>query len=165
MRPESLRKIVPPILALVLALSWTEGRAADAALKLTSTAEKESTVVKDGKKEVVRLPAQKILPGDTVVFTNHYANTLDKPADEAVITNPVPKDVTYLDGSAFGDGATITFSIDKGKTFDTPGKLFKTEKGKKRNARAGEYTDIRWKFGKPIPPGKEGDVGYKARVK
>lgn len=150
---------------LFLALFCTGSWGAESPLKLVSKAEKETTVVKDGKKEVTRAPAQKILPGDTVIFTNHYTNALSKPAGDAVITNPVPKDVTYVDGSAFGEGSTITFSHDKGKTFDTPGKLFKTDKGKMRNARASEYTHIRWAFTAPIPPGKDGDVGYKARVK
>jgi len=150
---------------LCLALFCTGSWGAESTLKLVSKAEKETTVVKNGQKEVKRVPAQKILPGDTVIFTNHYTNTLPKPADDTVITNPVPKDVTYVDGSAFGEGAIITFSIDKGKTFDTPGKLFKTDKGKMRNAKASEYTHIRWTFNAPIPPGTEGDVGYKARVK
>ena len=157
-----IKALLPLILLTIIS---TGGWAAENTLKLVSKAEKETIVVKNGKKEVTRVPAQKVLPGDTVVFTNHYSNPLNKAADNAVITNPVPKDVTYADGSAFGEGATITFSIDKGKTFDTPGKLFKAEKGKKRNARAGEYTNIRWTFNTPIPSGKEGDVGFKAKIK
>ena len=149
---------------LFLAFFCTGSWGAESTLKLVSKAEKETTVVKDGKKEVKRTPAQKILPGDTVIFTNHYTNTLSKPADDAVITNPVPKDVTYVDGSAFGEGARIAFSIDKGKTFDTPGNLFKTEKGKKRSARANEYTHISWTF-LTLAAGKEGDVGFKTRIK
>jgi uncharacterized repeat protein (TIGR01451 family) len=163
MRKTAIINGVLPV--LFLALFCTGSWGAESTLKLTSKAEKETTVVKNGQKEVKRVPAQKILPGDTVIFTNHYTNTLSKPADDTVITNPVPKDVTYVDGSAFGEGATITFSSDTGKTFDTPGKLFKTDKGKMRNARASEYTHIRWTFTASIPPGKDGDVGYKARVK
>ena len=163
MRKTAIIKGLLPL--LFMALFCTGSWGAESTLKLVSKAEKEITVVKDGKKEVKRAPAQKILPGDTVIFTNRYTNTLSKPADDAIITNPVPKDVTYVDGSAFGEGAAITFSSDKGKTFDTPGKLFKTDKGKMRNARASEYTHIRWTLTVPIPPGTEGDVGYKARVK
>lgn len=148
--------------ALFCSTGWA---AASDALQLVSKTEKEVAVVANGKKEVKRIATAKVLPGDTVIFTNHYANKLAKPADAAVITNPVPKNVAYVDGSAFGEGAAITFSIDNGKTFDTPGKLFKTEKGKKRNAGTAEYTDIRWTFPTAIPPGKEGDVGYKGRIK
>ncbi|UFS71878.1 hypothetical protein LPW11_06705 [Geomonas sp. RF6] len=134
-------------------------------INLVSRTQKEVTVVKDGKKEVKLVPAQNVVPGDVVLFTNHYQNSGKIPAENAVISNPVPKHMVYLDGSAFGEGAEITFSIDKGKTFDTPGKLVKTEKGKKRTARAEEYTHIRWTFKNPIPPGKEGDVGFRARLK
>lgn len=135
-------------------------------IQLVSKGEKEVvSVSKDGKKEVKRISLDKVLPGDTVVFTNHYKNSAAKAAENSVITNPVPANMTYVGGSAFGDGTTITFSSDKGKTFDVPGKLTKTEKGMKRPVRPEEYTHIRWTFLGPIPPGKEGDVGFKALLK
>lgn len=159
-------QIIKALLPLLLLLFISSGAwAADSALKLVSKAEKETTVVKAGKKEVTLVAPSKTLPGDVIKYTNHYTNTGSKPAEDAVITNPVPKDVVYVDGSAFGEGAEITFSIDKGKSFDTPGNLFKTEKGKKRNARANEYTHIRWLLKSSIPPGKEGEVGFKVKIK
>jgi uncharacterized repeat protein (TIGR01451 family) len=162
----SIKKICA-VTALLVITCGTAGWAAPAEdpLKLVSSAEKEvTTVTKEGKTEVTRTPLKKVVPGDVVVYTNRYENNGSKPADDAVISNPVPQHMTYVDGSAFGAGAAITFSIDKGKTFDVPEKLTKTEKGKKRAARADEYTNIRWTV-KSIPPGKEGDVGFKARVK
>ena len=110
---------------LLVTLCYTGSWAAqEDTLTLTSTAEKEvTTVTTEGKKEVTRTPMKKVVPGDTVVYTNHYANTGNKPAEDAVITNPVPEHMTYVGGSAFGEGATITFSIDKGKSFDAPENL------------------------------------------
>ena len=153
-------------LALLLtAAGVSPALAEDGKLKLTSRSEKEVVLVKEGSKTVTLVPAEKVIPGDVVLFTNHYQNDGSQPADDVVISNPVPKYMVYVDGSAFGEGATITFSFDKGKSFDTPGKLIKTEKGKKRTARAEEYTHIRWSFKNPIPAGKEGDLGFKARLK
>lgn len=149
---------------LIMAATLSPALGEEGKLKLTSRSEKEVVVVKDGKKSVTLAPAEKVVPGDVVVFTNHYRNTGSEPADNVVITNPVPKHMTYLDGSAFGEGAAITFSFDKGKSFDTPGKLIKIEKGKKRTARAEEYTHIRWSYKTPIPAGKEGEMGFKARL-
>jgi len=148
----------------LLAASFTAAFADDGKLKLVSRSEKEVVEVKDGKKNVTLAPAEKVVPGDVVVFTNHYKNAGSAPAEDVVISNPVPKHMTYLDGSAFGEAATITFSFDKGKTFNTPGKLVKIEKGKKRTARAQEYTHIRWSFKNPIPAGTEGEIGFKARL-
>jgi len=149
------------LLGIWCTVSWADSNQ----IKLVAKSEKETVTIKDGKKEVKLVPAEKVLPGDVVVFTNHYKNTGGKPAEDAVITNPISKHMTYIDGSAFGEGAIITFSFDKGKTFDTPGKLIKTEKGKKRTSRADEYTHVRWTFTAPLPPGKEGDVGFRARLK
>lgn len=147
------------LLAATIAPAFAEGK-----LALVSRSEKEVVVVKDGKKNVTLVPAEKVVPGDVVLFTNRYKNEGKDAAQDVVISNPVPKHMTYLDGSAFGEGAQITFSFDNGKSFDTPGKLVKTEKGKKRTVRADEYTHIRWSFKNPIPPAKEGELGFRARL-
>lgn len=162
---KSTRIISAATAILLLAASLSPAFAENGQLKLTSRSEKEVVVVKEGNKTVTLVPAEKVVPGDVVLFTNHYQNAGNAPAEAVVISNPVPNHMTYLDGSAFGEGAEITFSFDKGKSFATPGKLIKTEKGKKRTARAEEYTHIRWTFKKPIAPGKEGDLGFRARLK
>ncbi len=159
----SMKKIAATL--LLVAICATGGLAADNSLKLVSKAEKEVTVTTGGKKEVKLVPVEKALPGDVVLFTNHYTNAGSTPAENAAITNPMPQHMVYIDGSAFGAGTTITFSVDKGKTFDVPAKLTKTDKGRNRPARADEYTNIRWTFTSPLPPGKAGDVGFKARLK
>lgn len=147
------------LLAATLTPAFAEGK-----LNLVSRSEKEVVVVKDGAKTVTLAPAEKVVPGDVVLFTNRYKNEGKEPAQDVVISNPVPKHMTYLDGSAFGEGTSITFSFDNGKNYDTPGNLVKTEKGKKRPVRANEYTHIRWTFKNAIPAGKEGDLGFRARL-
>jgi uncharacterized repeat protein (TIGR01451 family) len=153
------------VLVVFAVTAWCTAAFSADQLKLTSQTQKETVTVKDGKKEVKTGPAAKVLPGETLVFSNHYKNAGTKPAEKAVITNPISKHVTYIDGSAFGEGATITFSVDNGKTFETPGKLMKTVKGKKTLARPEDYTQVRWTFTAPIAPGAEGEVGFKGKVK
>jgi uncharacterized repeat protein (TIGR01451 family) len=141
-----------------------------AGVEMKSVAEKETIKVdKEGKKVLSYVLAAEVevYPGDTVRFTNIYVNKGEEAAREGLtIKNPVPKEMAYIGGSAAGKDASITFSVDGGKSFKVPAELFVTgEDGKKRLARAGEYTDIKWVRQTPVSPGEEGRVSYKAKVK
>ena len=47
----------------------------------------------------------------------------------------------FVEGSVSGDGATVTFSIDNGKSYDTPAKLFVVDAAKRKfPARPSDYT-------------------------
>ena len=71
--------------------------------------------------------------------------------------------VIYREGSAQGAGATVTFSVDGGKTYDVPAKLFVFDgSGRRYAARPRDYTHIRWTFKAPLLPGAKGDVSFRA---
>lgn len=123
---------------------------------------------KKGKEEVKLVDAAlaKVVPGDTVVFTNNYRNMTEEPISDIVITNPVPDHVVYLAGSASGEGTDVDFSVDRGKSYGKPNKLFvKNEKGKKVKATEVDYTHIRWTVRLNIDPGKGGFVSFKGKIK
>lgn len=152
------------LLALLLPLTaWAQG-----SVELLSLAEVEVKIKNaQGIEEVKRVPAAStnVAPGDAVIFTNHYVNKRKEAAESVVITNPVPNNMFYLDGSASGENATITFSVDKGKTFAAPEKLVVTNAdGKERPARATDFTHIRWTLTKSVPPGEKGSVTFSAKV-
>jgi uncharacterized repeat protein (TIGR01451 family) len=136
---------------------------------LKTVAEVETVVVaKNGEKRIVLKDVSKtsIYPGDTVVFTTTCENKAEKPATGLVIKNPVPDNMVYLAGTAEGADAGITFSVDKGKTFDVPAKLKVIQKdGKKRSATPSDYTHIKLSFSKPLAPGAVKTVSFKAKVK
>lgn len=142
-------------------------QAADGAIKVTSLAEVDVvTVGKDGKKSVKRGPAATTVPGTEVIFSNVFENISTKTASGIVINNPVPNNTAYKGGSAMGKDTIITFSADGGKTFDEESKLTVVgADGKKRAAVAGDYTHIRWAYKGQLPPGKSGDVSFKAVIK
>ena len=122
----------------------------------------------DGKKELKRIDATtgNVAPGQSVIFTNYYTYTGDKPATDVVIKNPVPEHMLYEDGTAEGKGTKIEFSVDKGKTFAMAEKLkVKTAEGKQRQAAAADYTHIRWTLEQPLQNGGKGSVSFRARVK
>jgi uncharacterized repeat protein (TIGR01451 family) len=142
--------------------------AADAgAIKLTGLAEVEQvTLGKDGKNSIKRVPPEKAVPGTEVIFTTVFENVSTKPAGDIVITNPVPNNTAYKAGSATGKDTVVDFSVDGGRSFAAADKLkVKGGDGKPRTAQASDYTHIRWQYKKQLPPGKSGDVGFRAIIK
>lgn len=163
-----IKKVIT-VLFLSLMLAAQSMAAAKGAIELKSIAEVEVTVANEkGGKEVKRVEAAKanVVPGDTVIFTNTYANTGKDPATGVVITNPVPEHMIYAEGSAEGKGAKIDFSVDKGKSYAPAVKLkIKGADGKERPATAADYTHIRWTLEKPVEKGGKGSISFRAKVK
>ena len=121
---------------------------------------------KQGKKIVKRTAPTNVVPGTEVIYTITAKNTGNEPADNIVVTNPVPKETVYVDGSAFGAGTNITYSVDGGKSYDKAEKLtVKDKAGKPRAATAKDYTHVRWTFQFNLQPGQEAPGWYRVRVK
>ncbi len=151
-------------LFVLLLLTAITGKSALAAgtVTLTSTAVQEVVETDSaGNRQVRRVPLRNVVPGDEVIYVLVFENTGTDPADNIVIENPVPEHTRYKDGSATGSDTVITYSIDKGKRFDTPEKLLVTEaNGATRPARPREYTNIRWRYKKTLPIGEKSFVDY-----
>ncbi|MBE0606320.1 MAG: DUF11 domain-containing protein [Deltaproteobacteria bacterium] len=139
-------------------------------LALTLTAQKEVTVKDaEGKTKAEWQDVKDIRPGDILKYTVTYRNVGTVEARDGRVVDPVPKETTYVSGSAEGRDTAITFSLD-GKTFQDPPLL----KYKVRQADGTEaeyeatpemYTHIQWKLLKPVPPGGTGSLSFKAKVK
>lgn len=155
-------------LVVLIALSFSPTLSFSAGVEIKSLAEVEIKVKNEkGEIETKRIEASKanVGPGDVVIFTNIVTNSGKEPASDLVVTNPIPANTIYIDGSAEGD-ALIEFSVDGGKTFDRPERLFVTDKkGREKRARAEDYTHIRWKLKKPLGPGEKALVSFKAKIK
>ncbi|PKN38508.1 MAG: hypothetical protein CVU62_06645 [Deltaproteobacteria bacterium HGW-Deltaproteobacteria-2] len=159
-----MKKIIPLLIALLM-LTLSVEVFAKPLISVGMKAEKEITVNKE-KKMVV---ASKVNPGEVIFFTINYVNSGDEAAINAVLDDAIPKGTVYLNGSAFGKDADITFSIDGGKTFKKPSVLnyeVKLPNGKmeKRIASSDQYTNIRWTVS-VVPTRGSGQVGFKVRVK
>jgi len=128
--------------------------------------EQEMVVTNEkGKKERRRVAGTRIVPGDEVIYTIHYRNGSDKPAENIFITIPIAKETTYVANSARGAGTRITFSVDGGAHFADPDHLVvKSREGGRRPATAADYTHVRWAFIEPLPAGASGAVSYRARL-
>lgn len=121
-------------------------------IQLKLKAEKEVKMTNaDGITVRSVVPADKVLPGETVVYTITYLNSGAKDASDVVIHNPIPKEMIYLDGSAEGDGTEIQFSVDGGKTYKPAGELTTAlADGTSRPAEPREYNAIRWTLLRPM---------------
>ncbi|MFK8016164.1 MAG: hypothetical protein AB8G17_12080 [Gammaproteobacteria bacterium] len=140
------------------------GGAMAAPISVQTVAELEQRFVDaSGEAQTRLVPADAVVPGDQVIYTVTFTNNGDEPAQQIVITDPVPAQMRYVDGSAFGPGTDITFSIDGGESFAVADQLVVTDaQGRERPARASDFTHIRWGFRHVLAPGERGYARFKA---
>jgi len=138
-----------------------------AQIEVSAVAEIEVTEVNaQGEKIVKRTAASSVVPGTEVIYTITAKNNGTVPADHIVVTNPVPEQTVYVDGSASGSDTDIAFSVDGGNTYDKAEKLtIEDADGNPRAARAEDYTHVRWTLQSNLEPDQEAPVWYRARVK
>jgi uncharacterized repeat protein (TIGR01451 family) len=118
----------------------------------------------DEKPELV--PVDVGITGDAVVYTIAFENTTSRAVDNVRITNPIPRRMRYIEGSAFGPGADVLYSVDGGKTYGKPSELVvATEDGTSHIAAAIDYTHIRWVLKAPLDAGAKGFARFRAVVR
>ena len=156
--------------ALLATLAMTAMHVASAqdagCIELKTTAEIEQEYVNGQGQKAKRLaPANKVTPGDEVVWTITAKNVCTTPAENIVIANPVPEHMTYVAGSAVGVGTTITYSLDNKEFKDAAALSVRDASGATRPARADEYRAVKWTYSAPFAPGATAFVRYRAIVK
>ncbi|WP_295421734.1 hypothetical protein [Sulfurovum sp.] len=118
------------------------------------------------KKKVKWVKAAKVIPGSVVLYVNTLKNKGKETAQNLTVVNAIPAHMNYVKGTArCKSKCNITYSVDGGKTFNKPKKLFVKDKKtkKRRRAKASEYTAIKWVVAK-LNGGKKTTVQYKARL-
>lgn len=119
----------------------------------------------NGVQQTRLVEATLVLPGAAVLFTVTYTNTGDEPAESVTITNPVPDHMVYVDASASGDDATVTFSVDGGESFAAAQDLSVADaSGVQRSAIAKDYSHVRWIVDNDVAAGASGAVQFTAVV-
>ena len=158
----SMRWLV--LLAAAVVVWAGQARVADA-LQLTNEVFQEIDIKgPDGKLERKTVPAAKVVPGTEVIYVITYKNDGDKPADDVVVTNPIPKDLEYVSAASMG-GESTQVSVDGGKRYDALSRLTVTDaEGKPRAATPADVTHVRWSIKSPVKPGEEGKVSFRAKL-
>ena len=138
-----------------------------AQIEVSTTAEIEVIEVNpDGTESVSRKAASRVVPGTEVIYTITAKNAGDEPADEVVVTNPVPAQTRYVEGSAAGANTDVTFSVDGGNTWGRAESLTVADaNGEPRAATADDYTHVRWTLKSSLAPSQQRPVWYRARVR
>lgn len=111
--------------------------------------------------------AKKVVPGNIVRYINTVTNQESETAEKLTVINNIPEHMEYVKGSARCRGrCKIIFSVDGGRHFATPRKLYVKDRRTKRRrrARANEYTTIKWIISR-LGAGKRTTVEFKARLK
>jgi uncharacterized repeat protein (TIGR01451 family) len=148
---------------LMIALAQFAATPVFAGMTARQIVEKEVVVrAANGTETVKRQTADKVTPGETVIYSIKYKNDSADAASDIVLVMPVPKAVAYVEGSVSGDDTGVAFSADGGKTYVARGRLTVEEGGSSRPARGDEITHIRWTLSSPVPANGEGEVSYKA---
>jgi uncharacterized repeat protein (TIGR01451 family) len=152
---------------IVLALSSPTvlAQQAKSPIELASVSKVERSVKQaDGSTLKALVDAKSAAPGDEVVFVNTFKNTGQQSAGNLSLVNPVPANTVLK--SAFGDKATITYSLDGGKSYDAIEKQkVSSADGKTRAARLEDATHVRWVLAANLPAGQSGEVGFRVQVK
>jgi uncharacterized repeat protein (TIGR01451 family) len=151
------------IMLLTLSLLAAQAYAADGSIRLKNEVFKEVEVTNaKGAKEHKLVAPGKALPKDEMVYITTFGNVGTQPATNIEIINPVPNNSLYKDGSAFGSGTQIMFSVDGGKSYGQPQALrVRSADGQMLPATAKDYTHIRWVFTNQLQPGQESNVTFR----
>ena len=165
-----IRAFIVAVAIAALLFAHGSAWAADAPavdLKITSKVDK-LVINEKGERSVVAVDTKdaNVIPGDVVTFTVTYRNIGKADVSDIVIQNPIPKEMMYRHASATGEASEATFSVDGGKSFDLPERLFiKDAQGNTKQANVEDYTNVRWIVKKTLKPGADGTVSYKALLK
>ena len=149
------------ILALLASSATAEGN-----LDVQTIVQKQETFVNAaGEAEQRLVTANVVVPGETVFYTITFTNISDESADNVVLTNPIAAGLVYVEGSAFGPGSDIQFSVDDGENFAAADELTVTEDGELRAAEGKDFTHIRWVMRNDLAAGAQGTARFTAVLK
>jgi uncharacterized repeat protein (TIGR01451 family) len=153
------------VLSLLLA-AVTSAQAPSGPLEIRAVAEVESKSMDRGREVVKLIPADRVVPGDRVLYTLEVRNTGATALDAPIVVHPVPEHMRYVAGTAVGPGAEVTYSVDGGHTFDRAENLkVQGPDGNGRLAVAADYTHIRWRLKNSLKTNSMAFVRFRALVK
>jgi uncharacterized repeat protein (TIGR01451 family) len=150
------------LIAFVAFLAPATAMAASSVTLESKAFVERTTTDPQGQTKVVLETPKLVVPGDRLVFELSYKNIGAQPANDFVVTNPVPQAVAY---TGF-EGLPAIVSVDGGKNWGPLASLkIAQADGTLRDAQPADVTHVRWTFAKAIPAGQEGKLSFRGIVK
>jgi len=136
-------------------------------LTALQTIEKEVMIQnEDGTTEAKYVAADRISPGEKVLYSLNVANDGSEAATNLILVMPVPQEVKFINGSAQKTGSTVSYSVDGGQSFGAWSDLsVRQTDGRIKRASAEDVTHIRWNVTGPIEPGTTDVLSFKGTLK
>jgi uncharacterized repeat protein (TIGR01451 family) len=163
------RPLLHPARGLLIAVAVIISRGSAAAsdpISIKAIAEVEQISESHGQETTRLIPADRVVSGDTIIYTLEVRNTAASSVPEPVVTYPIPAHMTYLADSAVGPATEVTYSVDAGRSFDVPENLRVPDPGGQvRAATAADYTHIRWRLKNALKGNSVAFVRFRARAK
>ena len=152
-------------MSLAYAVQSASGQATSLGLSVRAVAEVQAKASDGGRQIDGLVSAQRVSPGDEVVYTLEIRNTGPATVHAPVVVYPVPAHTMYVADTATGPGADVSYSIDGGHRFAYAESLKASDEGRARPAKAGDYTHIRWKLKNDLQPNSVAFARFRAIVK
>lgn len=114
----------------------------------------------NGRERRMVVPAQRLSPGDRLIFVLDYRNAGNSPLDGAALTSPVSRHVMLE-----APDRPVEVSVDGGRSWGRLGHIrLPSGLGGTRIATTQDVTHVRWAV-PPVPPGGSGRLSYRATVR
>jgi uncharacterized repeat protein (TIGR01451 family) len=153
-------------LLALCAVAAARGQAASEAIAVKAIAEVETRVSRNGRDAIKLAPADRLVPGDQVIYTLEIRNLGSATLPPLSVPYAIPDHMRYIADSAVGPGAEVSYSIDGGRTFDRPENLkVAAPAGGLRPATAADYTHIRWQLKHSLKGNSVAFARFRAIVK
>jgi uncharacterized repeat protein (TIGR01451 family) len=153
------------LFALLLA-SFAAAQEAPDPISIKVIAEVESRTTERGREVVKLIAADRVVPGDRIIYTLEVRNTGAAAVAAPTVDHPVPEHMLYIADTAVGPGAEVSYSVDGGRSFDRAENLkVPGADGRMRPAVAADYTDIRWQLKHSLKANSTAFVRFRALVK
>jgi len=106
-----------------------------------------------------------VTPGDVVKYINIVSNNTEQNITKLKISNPIDENLEFLADTATGENnSTVLYSIDAGKSYNVPSKLFVGKGKDKRPAMPKEYNSIQWTIAQ-VDANSTTPVEFQAKLK
>ncbi|MBB6122681.1 hypothetical protein [Sphingobium subterraneum] len=149
-----------PALAIFTALLPATAQAQPVQWQAQSYVERTVTDVNGNQRRIIKA-ADRLEPGDRLIFIVRYRNSGSQPVNHFALTNAVSRHVS-IDPTVPG----MEVSVDGGRSWGTIDRLnVPSGLGGTRPAMAEDVTHVRWLVRAPLRPGDMGQISYRATVR